>query len=51
MFWTPPKPGPGVAVDPAKEAQRLRANAALGQNADKGDADHPGTQELLDRLF
>jgi hypothetical protein len=36
MFWKAPKPGPGVAVDPAKEAERLRANAALGQSADQG---------------
>jgi hypothetical protein len=36
MFWKPPKPGPGVVVDPTKEAERLRANAALGQSADQG---------------
>jgi len=36
MFWTPSKPGPGIAVDPTKEAERLKANAALGQNADTG---------------
>src|SRR5215469_1772114 len=36
MFWKPSKPGPGVVVDPTKEAERLRANAALGQNADQG---------------
>jgi hypothetical protein len=36
MFWRPSKPGEGVAVDPTKEAERLRANAALGQSADQG---------------
>ncbi len=52
MFWRPPKPGPGVAVDPAKEAERLRANAALGQSADQGTT--PIIQEhksFWDRLF
>jgi hypothetical protein len=36
MFWRN-KPPPGVAVDPAKEAERLRQNAALGQNIDTGE--------------
>jgi hypothetical protein len=52
MFWTPSKPGPGVTVDPAKEAERLRANAALGQNADQGTT--PIIQQhksLWDKLF
>jgi hypothetical protein len=52
MFWTPSKPGPGVAVDPAKEAERLRTNAALGQNADTGTT--PIIQEhksFWERLF
>ncbi len=36
MFWraTPPA---GTAVDPTREAQRLRQNAALGQATDSGD--------------
>ena len=36
MFWrsTPP---PGVVVDPSGEAQRLRANAALGEPVTQGD--------------
>jgi Protein of unknown function (DUF3035) len=36
MFWrkTPP---PGVVVDPEKEAQRLRENAALGQSQETGE--------------
>jgi hypothetical protein len=36
MFWRT-KPPPGVAVDPQKEAERLRQNAALGQNTNVGD--------------
>ena len=35
MFWKK-TPAPGVAVDPQKEAERLRANAALGQSPDLG---------------
>ena len=35
MFWRSPPP-PGVVVDPAREAQRLRENAALGQSQDQG---------------
>ena len=31
LFWRAPKE-PGILVDPQKEAQRLRENAALGQN-------------------
>jgi hypothetical protein len=36
MFWrdTPP---PGMAVDPQREAQRLRENAALGRGVDQGE--------------
>ena len=36
MFWraTPPA---GTALDPAREAQRIRQNAALGQDVDSGD--------------
>jgi len=36
MFWRKPAYAQGVAVDPQKEAERLRANAALGQNVDQG---------------
>jgi hypothetical protein len=36
MFWKPPPP-PGVVVDPQKEAQRLRQNAALGISENAGD--------------
>jgi hypothetical protein len=36
MFWRQPDQ-PGVLVDPQKEAQRLRENAALGQSPQLGD--------------
>jgi hypothetical protein len=52
MFWKTPTP-PGVVVDSDKEAQRLRDNAALGQQPDSGDT--PVIQRkssgLLDSLF
>ncbi len=35
MFWRRP-PLPGTLVDPARESQRLRQNAALGQPAEDG---------------
>ncbi len=35
LFRTPP-PQPGIAVDPAREAQRLRENAALGRPVEEG---------------
>ena len=36
MFWRQPQP-PGIVVDPQKEAQRLRENAALGQSQETGE--------------
>lgn len=36
MFWRAAPP-PGTAVDPVREAQRLRQNAALGQSTEAGD--------------
>jgi hypothetical protein len=36
MFWRSPPP-PGVVVDPAREKQRLKENAALGQSVEQGD--------------
>lgn len=36
MFWQAPPP-PGTPVDPAREAARLRQNAALGQSPEAGD--------------
>lgn len=35
MFWKK-TPTPGVAIDPQKEAERLRTDAALGQSPDRG---------------
>ncbi len=53
MFWRK-TPQPGVVVDPQKEQQRLRENAALGRNVDVGDT--PIIQRtqrggLLDGIF
>jgi hypothetical protein len=36
IFWRKAQP-PGVAVDPAKETQRLRENQALGRSVSEGD--------------
>lgn len=36
LFWRSPPP-PGTVVDPTREAQRLRENAALGQGPQQGD--------------
>ena len=36
MFWRPTPPA-GTAVDPVRESQRLRQNAALGQSTETGD--------------
>ncbi len=36
MFWKTAKPS-GIVLDPTREAQRLRQNAALGQNVTQGD--------------
>lgn len=36
LFWKTPQPT-GVSVDPQKEAQRLRQNAALGDNLANGE--------------
>ncbi|MCW3473326.1 DUF3035 domain-containing protein [Limobrevibacterium gyesilva] len=52
MFWRSPPP-PGIVVDPQKEAQRLRENAALGQNVQQGDTPiiQPKKQSLFGRIF
>ena len=52
MFWRDP-PAPGVAVDPAREAQRLKENAALGQSPQQGDTAiiQRGRRGLLDGIF
>jgi hypothetical protein len=56
MFWrtTPPAAQTqGVAVDPQREAQRLRENAALGQPVTEGQSRiiQPRERSLLERLF
>lgn len=48
MFWQSP-PAPGTIVDPARESQRLRQNAALGQATDSGDT--PIIQRRRQGLF
>ena len=52
MFWrkTPP---PGIVVDPEKEAQRLRENAALGQSQETGDTPivQPKKRAFLEGIF
>jgi hypothetical protein len=52
MFWKKP-PQPGIVVDPQKEAQRLRENAALGQNQDTGDTPivQPKQRAFLEGIF
>jgi hypothetical protein len=52
MFWKP-TPLPGTAVDPKKEAQRLRQNAALGQDVTTGDTPiiQQRKQGWLDSIF
>jgi len=53
MFWRQPSQPGGLAIDPQREAQRLRENAALGQNPTEGDSRiiQPRTRSLIDRLF
>jgi hypothetical protein len=52
MFWRTPTP-PGTVVDPQKEAQRLRENAALGQSTETGDTPivQPKRKGWLEGLF
>lgn len=52
LFWRTPDQ-PGVVVDPQKEAQRIRENAALGRNQDTGDTPiiQPRSKGWLERLF
>lgn len=51
IFWREPPP-PGVAVDPTREAQRLRENAALGREEGVGQTPvvQPRQRTLLERL-
>lgn len=52
LFWRRPPPA-GITVDPAKEAQRLREDAALGQSPDVGDTPiiQPRKKGWLEDLF
>ena len=52
MFWKPAPP-PGTPVDPARESQRLRQNAALGSPPQSGDTPiiQRRRQGLLDSIF
>jgi hypothetical protein len=52
MFWRPP-PQQGIVVDPTKEAQRLRQNAALGQSPETGETPiiQPKPRGWLEGIF
>jgi hypothetical protein len=52
MFWRK-QPPPGIVVDPEKEAQRLRENAALGQSQESGDTPivQPKRKAWLEGIF
>ena len=52
MFWKSDTPA-GTAVDPARESQRIRQNAALGQPVDSGDTPiiQRSSGGLLGRIF
>ena len=52
MFWRSP-PQPGIVIDPQKEAQRLRENAALGQSPEAGDTPivQPKRRGWLEGIF
>ena len=51
-FWRKPQP-PGIVVDPQKEAQRIRENAALGQSQETGDTPivQPRKKGWLEGIF
>lgn len=52
MFWRTPPP-PGIVVDPQKEAQRIKQNAALGRSQEQGDTPiiQPRQKGWLESLF
>ena len=52
LFWQS-RPAPGTVVDPTREAQRLRGNAALGRSVEAGDTPivQPKRRSPLDGLF
>jgi hypothetical protein len=51
IFWRDPPP-PGIAVDPARERERIRENAALGIEGTAGDTpiQQPREQNIWRRL-
>jgi hypothetical protein len=51
IFWRDP-PAPGIAVDPTRERERIRENAALGIEASAGDTpiQQPRAQSWWQRL-
>jgi hypothetical protein len=51
IFWRDPPP-PGIAVDPARERERIRENAALGIEGTAGDTpiQQPRAQNIWQRL-
>ena len=53
MFWRKSNIPAGVSVDPQREAQRLRENAALGQSVRDGDTPiiQPRARSFIDRFF
>lgn len=53
MFWRSDEARGGVAVDPQREAQRLRENAALGRDTTEGvtPVAQPQPRGLIQRLF
>jgi hypothetical protein len=52
MFWRAP-PQQGIVVDPTKEAQRLRENAALGESPEVGETPiiQPKPRGWLEGIF
>ena len=52
LFWKKPQTS-AVLVDPQKESQRLRTNAALGDNPDNGETPiiQPRRKGWLQSLF
>jgi Protein of unknown function (DUF3035) len=51
IFWRDPPP-PGIAVDPSREVQRIRENAALGIEGTAGDTpiQQPRARSIWQRL-
>jgi hypothetical protein len=52
LFWRPTQ-SPGIVVNPEKEAQRIKENAALGRSQDNGDTPiiQPAKKGWLESLF